>query len=170
MGLYDKPLPPRPPPREPEKNGDDDDDAAFPIQQRLFEFDINGREKRDLLPSLSRTLESGIGCDFEASDRLVQNLVEKTECHPEDAAWALEACKGDITEAWTRISTARRQLLNSNEENRPSLQEQFEVRLKRDQEEKDRKKWGAFAPGKPDEQWLPIENSKPVDDEPWFTG
>ena len=175
MGLYDKPLPPRPSPREDDNNNnnnddDDDENQPFPIQERLFEFDMNGKEKRDLLPRLRRRLDSGIECYFEEQDRVVQNLVEKTDCHPQDAAWALEACAGDITEAWTCISTARRTLLNSNEDSFPSLQEQFEARLKRDQATKDRKKWGTWAPGVVDEQWLPTKNPNPVDDEPWFTG
>jgi hypothetical protein len=43
-----------------------------------------------------------INGDYEVTDRLVVNLVSKTSCKPLDTCWALEACKGDISEAWVR--------------------------------------------------------------------
>lgn len=119
MGLYDDPLPPRPPPRDDmaamrKRNaGEEEDDDEPDEVSRLFTMTREGKEARGLLPPLKRKLlDYGIGCYFETTDRLVQNLAEKTQCHPEDAAWALEACQGDITEAWTFISVARRTLLN----------------------------------------------------------
>ena len=189
MGLYDTPLPPRPERRNEDENNDDneddDDDSSLvvEVQQRLFQFNVDGTEKRDLLPRLSRTLDSGIGCYFEETDRLVQNLVNKTDCNPKDAAWALEACKGDITEAWTRISMARRQLLldgtNNNigggmlfsEVSDLMAENEFEIR-KEEMMEKDRerKRKEYLEPSKPDDDWLPLKNPKPIDDEPWFTG
>jgi hypothetical protein len=183
MGLYDKPLPHRPSPKEPNNDGnnnDDQEDQAYPVQNRLFAFDIQtGKEVRGLLPSLGRTLESGIGCYFEETDRLVVNLVGKTECHPEDAAWALEACRGDITEAWTRISVARRQLLDttsdgfglSSQVSELMAENEYEI-LKEERLEQGRiqRQKEYLQPGTPDENWLPNSNPKPVDEEPWFTG
>lgn len=194
MGLYDTPLPPRPERRNNEDennnddNEDDDDDSSSlvveEVQQRLFQFNVDGTEKRDLLPRLSRSLDSGIGCYFEETDRLVQNLVKKTDCNPKDAAWALEACKGDITEAWTRISMARRQLLQDGTNNNIGgggmlfsevsdlmAENEFEIR-KEEMMEKDRerKRKEYLEPSKPDDDWLPLKNPKPIDDEPWFTG
>lgn len=177
MGLYDDPLPPRPERRD-ETNTTDSDESPYQVQ-RLFKFNLDGTESRGLLPRLGRSLDSGIGCYFEHSDRLVQNLVDKTDCHPEDAAWALEACKGDITEAWTEISVARRQLLEGSEDARGLSAEvselmaenEFEImkeeRMDRERIEK-RKEY--FRPSEPDQDWLPLKNPKPIDDEPWFTG
>ena len=214
MGLYDKPLPPRPPPRnDKKKNGpnnsnkegeDDDDDeeedippSILPPSPRLFAFDpTTGEEVNDLLPPLGRTLTSGVDCYFEATDRLVLNLVDKTSCSVEDACWALEACQGDITEAWTRISTARRLQLNANRlpsknQQQSSLdndeeddngdwdedsydvamQEEYE-RLKAQRKEQERKRnvQDFFKGGEADQNWLPKSNPRPMDDEPWFTG
>jgi hypothetical protein len=42
-----------------------------------------------------------------------------------------------------------------------------ETRL-RDRQKRDRDE--LFQGGTKDQQWLPKENPKPVDDEPWFTG
>jgi len=182
MGLYDTPLPPRPPPEEPSENKDDQEDLDLPTTttQRLFSFRPNGTEERDLLPRLSRSLTSGIGCYYEVTDRKVQNLVSKTDCHPEDAAWALEACQGDMTEAWTRISTARRLLLLQQEEARsPSEKaksaqlareelDTFKAKLKLQEQKRAREEY--FTGGKADTPWLPRPNPKPIDDEPWFTG
>lgn len=182
MGLYDTPLPPRPSPKDDPSSKDDDDDddeEPLPSAQRLFRFNLDGTEQQGLLPRLGRSLESGIGCYLESSDRKVQNLVSKTECHPDDAAWALEACRGDITEAWTRISTARRMMLNrkdvrSVEEKADSAAstrdelETFKEKLKRQEQKLKRDQY--FTGGKPDGEWLPLPNPKPIDDEPWFTG
>jgi hypothetical protein len=177
MGLYDKPLPP-PPERRNETNKNDNDESPYEVQ-RLFKFNSDGSEARGLLPTLSRSLDSGIGCYFERSDRLVQNLVEKTDCHPEDAAWALEACKGDITEAWTQISVARRQLLDdtkdigglSSEVSEIIAENEFEIQKEeRMEQEQKEKRAEYFRPSEPDQDWLPIKNPTPIDDEPWFTG
>jgi hypothetical protein len=201
MGLYDEPLPPRPPSRKkPEERPynrndmyDDEDDEdndellasvndAAP--ERLFFFKETGKEARNLLPPLSRRLTRGIDCYFEVTDEKVVNLVSQTSCHATDACWALEACRGDISEAWIRISTARRLLLQrqQNIDNIASqqdwdedsyeieLEEEFEQRkLDRLQEAKKRHVQDFFR-GEADEQWLPKANPKPVDDDPWFTG
>ena len=203
MGLYDTPLPPRP---NRKKNEDYDDEMdenedsseqqqqQQQQQQRLFQFNRQGKEERNLLPPLSRTLESGIDCYFETSDRLVQNLIQKTDCHPDDAAWALEACKGDLREAWTRISMARRMILDGtstigggmtatttststtttpleNEVSQLMAENEYEIR-KEERLEKERlqQQKDYWTPAGPDQNWLPIKNPKPVDDEPWFTG
>lgn len=160
---------------------------------RLFVIEKDGREARDLLPRLSRTLESGVECYFEVADRQVQNLARKTACHPMDAAWALEACKGDVTEAWLAISTARRLLLNEQEDeeddfdaelfemlqqNKELLQDDEEgfderkERISKEEKEQARKQAmkDAFNGLEPDADWLPTKNPNPVDDEPWFTG
>ena len=196
MGLYDKPLPPRgvTTPRNDDdgknnnsgddKDDDDDDDndndKPYQVQQTIFEFNMDGTEVRGFLPRLSRTLESGMDCYFEETDRLVLNLVDKTECHPQDAAWALEACQGDMTEAWTCISTARRQILIggdnvgllSSEVSQLMAENDFEIlkeeRLKR--ERMIQRRDDAFIKGVPDADWLPTKNPKPIDEEPWFTG
>jgi hypothetical protein len=209
MGLYDTPLPPRPSPRDdsskpPRRSGneeDDDDDEPDAIS-RLFTMTREGTEARGLLPPLRRKLlDYGIGCYFETTDRLVQNLAEKTQCHPEDAAWALEACQGDITEAWTYISVARRTLLSQgvafpdkvvgvdwdaelvdlmetpddDEMLRPIDKETYQTikakQLKKErQDAMKRDVEDLFGGGKPDQPWLPKDNPRPVDDEPWFTG
>lgn len=191
MGLYDTPLPPRPPKREdpkdkkPVEEDDEDDDEDSVITERLFTIGKDGKEIRGLLPRLRRRLESGVACYFEPTDRLVQNLVGKTSCRPEDACWALEACEGDITEAWMRISTARRMMLNKSrnslllEEDDDYDQDDYDMEVldeyqqrKKDlqAESKKRNRDEYFTPSKPDAQWLPIKNPNPVDDEPWFTG
>ncbi|KAL7575120.1 hypothetical protein ACA910_000487 [Epithemia clementina (nom. ined.)] len=210
MGLYDTPLPPRPPPR-PEENknkfkddtdedGDEDDDTSALLSSStplLFSFDVEtGKEVNDLLPPLGRSLQSGVDCYFEPSDRLVLNLVRKTSCAVEDACWALEACKGDITEAWTCISTARRVNLNANrlptasdnvigydnndfdddfewdeDSYEVEMQEQYErLKSQRMKEQKRRNIQDMFKPAPADQNWLPKQNPRPIDDEPWFTG
>lgn len=169
MGLYDHPLPPRPPPPE-----EDDDDFIEESSVRLFSFDTNGNEINNLLPSLGRRLDKGVDCYFEPSDGKVRNLVEKTGCHVRDACWALEACRGEMTEAWTRISAARRmQLDNSTTDDWDELavEERFrQVKAKRKFQQEKRKESNYFQGGKPDENWLPTNNPKPNDDEPWYTG
>lgn len=176
MGLYDKPLPPRPPPPPPRDNDDDNDDddeeEQIQVSSQLFRFNVQGKEANDLLPSLGRRLDKGIGCYFEPSDKLVQNLVDKTLCSVEDACWALEACKGDVTEAWTRISVARQNQLNSErDDDDDDLQEEFERNKQtRLEKERTRERLERMKRSKPDTDWLPIKNPKPIDDEPWFTG
>ena len=123
MGLYDTPLPPRPPPRDDDGDGDqskgrdmndqDESQLQLPITERLFSFDDNGAETQDLLPSLGRRLDLGVECYYETTDRTVQNLADQANCCLEDAAWALEACKGDRTEARTRIGVAQRRKLDA---------------------------------------------------------
>ena len=195
MGLYDSPLPPRPPPRKTPKGkaenweDDDDDDDSQDTEDdaryessssTLFTFNKLGKEVRGLLPNLGRRLDSGVGCYFEPSDRLVQNLVGKTSCSVSDACWALEACKGDITEAWTRISMARRMQLEDGRLNSGDFDadvrdleieedflEQKERRIKA-QKKQDVKDF--FKGGEPDQTWLPRQTKGPMDDEPWFTG
>ena len=137
-----------------------------------------------MLPSSNRRLDDkGVGCYFEPTDRLVQNLVQKTGCNVEDAAWALEACRGDLTEAWTRISYARRTRLmgaktimkndgdeDNDEWDAEAIEKRFQkIKQQRLKEDK-RKEINLFQPGKPDENWLPRQNPRPIDDEPWFTG
>ncbi|CAB9512825.1 expressed unknown protein [Seminavis robusta] len=199
MGLYDTPLPPPPPPREEEdkddseENDDDNDDEPLDVSQRLFSWAMDGTETQDLLPPLGRRLDSGVGCYFEETDRKVQNLAENANCHAEDAAWALEACKGDTTEAWTRISMAKRMTLesiplstdtdNNDDDNSEflkqvkadlydmMLEEDFqEMKEKRIKAEEIREYKKRFILSDKDAQWLPTDNPKPVDDEPWFTG
>ena len=194
MGLYDTPLPPRPPsPRdegkkkqnEPSDDDDDDDEIPIKLETRLFEFTVKGKEVNDLLPPLGRRLDSGVDCYFEPTDRLVRNLVNKTACSVPDACWALEACRGDITEAWTRISMARR--LQLQRERETSLRQEdedydpedydmevldeFERRKKKMRgETEQRRRDEYFKLSQPNDEWLPIKNPKPIDDEPWFTG
>jgi len=233
MGLYDEPLPDLPEPTgkggpfdrinknnpqfdpAPSSDFDDEDEdedeyLSATDLPRLFSFDDRGVEVNKLLPSLGRRLDTGIGCYFEPGDRKVVNLVEKTGCHPEDAAWALEAHRGDVTEAWTSIGTARRNSLNegvalpgedetrgtdwdaelralmSGEEDkqeeviRPLGQEGDGLANRRDEIRKKRMldnakdevfDWTQQTEWGPNDQWLPGKaNSKPVDDEPWFTG
>jgi hypothetical protein len=181
MGLYDTPLPP-PPERQGDSNDKNmDEESQIPTAKQIFRFNVDGQERRGLLPRLSRRLDSGIACYFEESDRLVQNLMEKTECHPKDAAWALEACKGDMTEAWTRISVARRQLLDernkliggtlTSQVSELMAENEFEIQKEeRNETKKEESRRECFKPSKPDEDWLPTKNPQPVDDEPWFTG
>jgi hypothetical protein len=206
MGLYDTPLPPRPNDknnsrnddekqknptnfRSDNKNDDSDDDnelESLPIEngmvERLFAFNANGKEVQGWLPPLSRRLVYGVNCYYEPTDRIVQNLIEKTApIHPEDACWALEACNGDITEAWTRISTARRlkleqlkqeQQQSTGDDDDDDLWKEFQARKKKLEQQAaqqhQREDWKNSM--KPDQPWLPNPNPKPIDDEPWFTG
>jgi hypothetical protein len=195
MGLYDSPLPPRPPsqkePRSkrdailPETEEEIDSGDISVVLDRLFSFGKDGKEARALLPPLKRRLDSGVSCYYEHNDRLVLSLVDKTSCHPDDACWALEACEGDIIEAWTRISTARRMILNQShngqllqedadydeEDYKVELIDEFQRRKKNvAMETKKRQTADYFTPSAPDAQWLPTKNPKPVNDEPWFTG
>ena len=192
MGLYDKPLPPRPMPRnetsKQEGTGEDDDAneedyERSDLQPILFSFNEDGTEVNGALPPLGRSLRYGVECYYEVTDRIVRILIEKTDCHPTDAAWALEACKGDVTEAWTCISAARRQMLDygrggsslSSEVSELMAENEYEIlkeeRLENEkQQERQQKKTDHFSKGTPDEPWLPRQNPKPVDDEPWFTG
>lgn len=195
MGLYDTPLPPRPPPQQDSKKNkkpvadnmeeDDGDDGESMEIERLFEFGEDGKEIRGLLPSLKRRLKSGVACYFEPTDSLAKNLVNKTSCRPDDACWALEACEGDITESWTRISMARRFMLNKSR-NTMLLDEDLEydeddydievfdefLQRKNDlsDDNKKRRRVMYFTPSGPDAQWLPTKNPNPIDDKPWFTG
>lgn len=202
MGLYDSPLPPRPSPRKNNPNkstrnnfrandeNDDDDDefedeVPLLLTERLFSFDQSGKEIRGLLPPLRRRLDSGVACYFEATDRLVLNLVEKTACHPDDAGWALEACQGDITQAWTSISVARRLALNRDQQianeaqdaeydpddyEMEVLEEYQQRKTKLNAELKKRNRDEYLRLSEPDAPWLPTKNPRPVEDEPWFTG
>jgi hypothetical protein len=175
-----------------DENDDDEDDSpstrgsSSSSSIRLFKFNDQGREVNDLLPALSRRLERGTDvaeCCFEPTDRLVQNLVEKTSCHVDDACWALEACRGDITEAWTRISMARRLAFDNSAKRSTGNDDKdlMDVQMRalfaqrkrnRLSEEKRRNLldfWKAAEPK--NEQWTPGQhNPRPMDDEPWFTG
>jgi len=216
MGLYDEPLPPRPAPipnnkkksnsrsrhrsEDEDDNEDDDNDseenaASGAVSQRLFSFTPTGKEVNDLLPNLGRRLDSGVECYFEATDRKVITLVEQTGANVDDVCWALEACRGDVTEAWTSISTARRMQLiqqrasasasggsgsNHNDPLAPpqdldlmelEMEEEFAERKeerRQRQQQQDREEF--FRGGTPDQPWLPRKNPNPVEDEPWFTG
>lgn len=161
MGLYDDPLP---------QNNEEDE---TPISaRRLFNFKLDGSETRGLLPPLSRSLDSGIGCSFKPSDPEVMTLVAKTDCMVQDAAWALDACKGDATEAERCIQAAREKFMNDKPTPSSSQVGGFDLR-KAEQIKKQSVKKGRIiiGPPKPGEQdWLPIKNPTPIDDEPWFTG
>lgn len=181
MGLYDKPLPSRPPPfndkeEDDDDDDDEDDDDIIQVSSQLFQLDVSGREVNNLLPPLGRRLDKGIGCYFEPNDKLVQNLVDKTSCSVEDACWALEACKGDLTEAWTRVSVARRNQLERERGGDASDDDSFfekEYKKKKQarlDKEQTRARLERMKRTKPDTEWLPIQNPKPIDDEPWFTG
>jgi hypothetical protein len=200
MGLYDRPLPPRPPPPPPPRRGpegeepeaeDGEDEVGTPQQQvteqRLFRFDATGREVRDLLPRLKRRLDAGVPESYyEPTDRSVTNLVDKTGVAPVDACWALEACGGDVTEAWICISAARRTLLDASrtvqlleeddgydeQEYEEWMAEQYQAQKDAQKEEDRRRKRREWMKpvDDPDQQWLPMDNPRPVDDEPWFTG
>lgn len=195
MGLFDTPLPPRPSPpeKDPAENTVNDmsstneEPTLRSSTQRLFFFRRkDGTEERNLLPQLSRSLESEIGCDYKVTDSIVQNLVSQTNCHPEDAAWALEACRGDITEASNRISIARRILRDemedrsermdkavlvlSNATTTSAQQELVDFRRKLQLQEQKRQRDDYFSGGKADAEWLPRPHPKPINDEPWFTG
>jgi hypothetical protein len=200
--LYDDPLPPRrsspaastPKNKQGSQESDDDLDEDEDDYQtegeddfnkdRLFQFDATGAEVNGLLPNLGRSLSSNIPCYFEASDRKVINLVGKALCHVDDACWALEACKGDILEAWTCISMARR-LQYTKMTNDPLVstgaldkdvydlerEEEFEEqkeerqRIQRKQDRDD-----MFRGGTPDQNVWPNFKPGPDESEPWFTG
>lgn len=219
MGLYDTPLPTRPPPRDDERNDRsndvEEDELTLLPQQVLFSMQDDGTEAQALLPPLSRRLDTGIGCYFEVTDRKVQNLAAQANCNPIDAAWALEACKGELVEARTCISVAQRQALESipvelrqtQNMEMDECENDDEVSLERSKEQQQsdtsgvdldgvkadlydmlredeweelaeerrknriyEKRMDAFKLSKKDAQWLPNENPRPVDDEPWFTG
>jgi hypothetical protein len=129
MGLYDTPLPPPPPDdfadsakrkkseRFVSNNGDgddanDDDDSDATSSTLLFYFNENGEEDSGVLPSLGRN-PTLVPCFYEPTDNVVRSVVRMTRCHPQDACWALEACKGSIMEASVAIALAQRNALNS---------------------------------------------------------
>ncbi|GAX27625.1 hypothetical protein FisN_13Hu284 [Fistulifera solaris] len=171
MGLYDRPLPPRPPPLNNDDEDEDEEDIIVAVSSPLFQFNALGQEVNNLLPPLRRPLDKGIPCYFEPNDRMVQNLIDKTSCAVEDACWALEACQGDMTEAWTRISVARRNQLNQKERLENNVETEFQNRKQaRLEKEQTRQRLERMKRTKPDTPWLPISNPKPIDDEPWFTG
>lgn len=190
MGLYDDDNE-EPVPRfvaDNDKKQQDDDEYLSSIT-RLFDVQSDGTEARGLLPRLL----SGAQCSFQETDRPVQNLATKLACHPMDAAWALESSNGDVAEAWLTISTARKQLLNQQDDDDyfdadlfqvlqahkemvSDDEEGFEQRKKRMAKEKKEAAQrqalkDAFSGGEMDGEWLPTpQNPNPVDDEPWFTG
>lgn len=90
----------------------DADISSSSSEQHLFEWNLDGSEKEKRLPDLTRSLSNGIPCYFEASDKKVQIVMEKTECCAHDACWALEAHEGKIMEAMIDIAIAQRNVLN----------------------------------------------------------
>jgi hypothetical protein len=147
--------------------------------KRLFSFRFDGTEKNDFLPCLSRSLDSGLAPLVPLTDGNVQKLATDVGCLPEDAAWALEACQGEMAEATTRISNAQKMSLegrNGPQQTAPSTNKvsakqalgQFREQLKKQEQTRRRDEY--FSGGAPDTDWLPMANPKPVDDEPWFTG
>jgi hypothetical protein len=186
-GLYDAKPRPRLEPSDDQvdKIREDNNDDDIMSVERLFSIQKDGRERRGLLPPLRRRIDSGVACYFEPNDKQVLNLIDKTSCNPYDACWALEACNGDITEAWTRISFARRMMLNKlrntqlvaedpdydvddyNSEVAEAYEKQKnEVKAQINQRNSDE----YFDPVKPGVHWTPIKNPNPIENEPWFTG
>jgi hypothetical protein len=193
MGLYDKPLPP-PPPSLPKNNDDNnkgteetDDEVKLDELPLLFEMNKDGTERNGYLQPLVRRIDTA-GCYYGPSDRIVQKLSKNANCHPSDAAWALESTRADIQEAWMRINVARRTELakrSSVGENTPNnhqrglekemydlqIENEYEPRKANREEEEDGKRISKNANSNlPDQQWLPTKNPTPTDDEPWFTG
>jgi len=212
MGLYDDPLPPSPPPANspppppgrrarltPPKNFFPSVNCAeLSSLPRLFRFSPDGEEEKALLPPLKRSLRSGVPCYFEPEDRQAVAVAKRTECHPMDACWALEALEGDIAKACVAIALARRKGLEDGvklEEGevdwdtelrdlmegrhldvemdaRPVGRDGLEERRTRIQTKniKDHIN-GYFDAGNKDQTWLPGKpNPNPIDHEPWFTG
>ncbi|KAL3930492.1 MAG: hypothetical protein SGBAC_011741 [Bacillariaceae sp.] len=163
MGLYDNPLPPK-----------EDEKDEIPIAaRRLFNFKLDGTESGGLLPPLSRSLDSGIGCSFKPSDPEVQKLVETADCNALDAAWALDACKGDVTKAGSCIEAARTKFMDDGPSPSYSQNGGFDLRKAERLKKQESKTKGRIIVGLPEpgeQDWLPIKNPTPVDDEPWFTG
>lgn len=171
MGLYDDPLP-----SLPRRTNDDDkpsEQTSFSFEQRLFQMTDSGKEKNNLLPPLPRSLKSRPRSYFKPTDRKVQNLVDKTSVDPVDACWALEACKGNISETLNRIETARRFVRDNPsaainmDDDGWSVKRQEQEFAKRESDRRKKEQQQKMQ----DEKWLPgKENPKPIDDEPWFTG
>lgn len=181
MGLFDTLFPQ---PSEDEFFNSTIDNAKVPSKppmKRLFSFRFDGTEKNDFLPCLSRSLDSGLGPLVSLTDDNVETLATDVGCLPEDAAWALEACRGDVAEAMTRILNAQKLTLERRKDpqqqtarstkkvNANETLGQFREQLQK-QEEQTRKRVESLSGGTPDADWLPMTNPKPVDDEPWFTG
>lgn len=194
MGLYDKPLPPRP---APDENRDRDEDFIRDDQlPTLFSITNKGREVNRLLPNLARWPKSATDFKFPQSHPKVLQLVVQTSCHWEDASWALEAHDEEMSLARMAIDGAQKraleegialpkdqeigsvdwddelfQLLQTPEKDRvqPMGSDGKDQRRqnKIDEQKKGPPKW---FDGKPDEPWLPGAPPRPIDDEPWFTG
>jgi hypothetical protein len=99
MGFYDKPLPPPPLPNRDDDNNKDTDDTDEDVKLEelplLFEMNKDGTERNGYLQPLGRRIDT-VGCYYEPSDRIVQNLSKHANCHPSDAAWALESTRADV--------------------------------------------------------------------------
>ena len=110
-------------------------------------------------------------------------LDRKSSCNSDDACWAFEACDADITEAWGRISFARRLILNTELTIKQLVQEDpdyvvddfknevadaYETQKTKVKAQINKRKY--ITPEKPREQWTPVKNPSPLSDEPWFTG
>lgn len=197
MGIYDDDTPmSSSEPSTPSDNRDnihiEEESMALsskPTTKRLFAFLFNGTEKNGLLPPLSRSLDSGIDPLVRLNSDEVKTLATKANCFAEDAAWALEACKGDFQKAFACVSMAQkapiktkkgRSKLFDEEKERYNFEEAFsrvnakeEVASFRQQLQKlnqKQKRDNYFSGGKADAEWLPLVNPKPIDEEPWFTG
>jgi hypothetical protein len=185
MGLYDKPLPPRPEPRDDENNDDDEDEEeAYGMPQRLFQFDDLGNEINGLLPPLGRFVtDTSLPINFPVENRRVQVLAQNSGCNPLDAGWALEAHQGDDLESRMAITMARRVGLKQQQETLPEstadvdwdselstlmrgdtdpqevirpLGNDFEKRRSDTNNNMiDPKMGGLFDKGTPDDKWLP---------------
>ena len=214
MGLFDTPLPTSASSAEDENsgsrtfqtnqstpiNGNNNSLGASPPSpltpmKRIFSFRLDGTEKNNFLPPLSRSLDTGLAPRVPLTDANVQTVSVNTHCLPEDAAWALEACQGDLLEASHRISTAQGMILEQTKNTLLSQKtttssslissngkvtsakdkdkdlHSFRERLKQqERERRTREESNNLASGKPDGDWLPLRNPTPVEDEPWFTG
>jgi hypothetical protein len=169
--------------------------SADADQQPLFTMKSNGREAQNRLPPLSRRLDRGIDCYFEETDALVQQVIQSTRCCASDAAWALEACQGNLAEAERFISLAQLQRIEelatsesvaNPEKDDPewNLDSKFNLTSTNEANNQDDELFSSYtpiirsSPNQPmrkekiddDIPWLPTKNPRPVDDEPWFTG
>jgi len=145
MGLYDSPLPPPPPDDFAEKykkskqskkkqfwiskDDEDGEDEDSPPATILFYFDDSGQELSCILPPLGRN-PFLVSSFYEPTDNLVRSVVRMTQCHPQDACWALEAFKGNVMDASVAIALAQRKTLNKraalpSEENKIDLDDEL---------------------------------------------
>lgn len=76
---------------------------------RMFVFRADGTEHRSLLPDLDRSLAYISASYYEPQDPDVVELLKDTACHPDDACWALDACRGNLVTAKLHIVLAQQQ-------------------------------------------------------------